>query len=85
MFLWMELLGIEDVSDVWEDLQREGVIVCPGSVMKAPFAANQGWKGFSDAAEKSPFIRISFSGATDADLMAAMKRIASVLKRRSLL
>jgi kynurenine/2-aminoadipate aminotransferase len=86
MFVWMridESTGVEDVRDVWTDLQSAGVIVCPGSVMKScstDLPLKKDGKIVS-----CRYIRVSFSSASLNDLNEGMLRLGRVLSlRRSL-
>jgi kynurenine/2-aminoadipate aminotransferase len=85
MFVWMridESTGVEDVRDVWTELQSAGVIVCPGSVMKTSpdLPLKKDGKIVS-----CRYIRVSFSSASLNDLNEGMVRLGRVLSsRRSL-
>lgn len=82
MFVWMridESTGVEDVRDVWTELQSAGVIVCPGSVMKssADLPLKKDGKVVS-----CRYIRVSFSSASIHDLNEGMVRLGRVLSLR---
>jgi kynurenine/2-aminoadipate aminotransferase len=68
MFLWLKLLGIEDSKELVEDKARSAkVLMVPG-------------QAFSPNGQKTPYVRISFSTASDSDLEAGFSRLASILK-----
>ncbi|CAM1329228.1 AADAT (predicted) [Pycnogonum litorale] len=68
MFLWMKILGVEDSTDVVEELTAKGIVFAPG-------------QGFSSRVDKpSPYIRICFSTATRVKIQKAFECLAEVLR-----
>ena len=87
MFLWVKILGIQDSFDIWDGLKAFKVIVCPGKAMlSSEFAKKdhiQGENGNSGnilQSNLSPYIRVSFSSASEEDLIEGIRRIAKVIQ-----
>mmetsp|Transcript_3319 Transcript_3319/g.4785 ORF Transcript_3319/g.4785 Transcript_3319/m.4785 type:complete len:121 (-) Transcript_3319:59-421(-) len=68
MFLWIKLLnGVSDTKALIEDkAAKANVLFVPG-------------QSFCPSGEKSPYVRASFSTASDSDLDIAMKRLAALI------
>ena len=69
MFLWIRVLGVQDASEIWDSLQAERVIVCPGRVMSAVPSV------------QSPFVRVAFSSMDVDALKEGMARLGRVLRK----
>jgi DNA-binding transcriptional MocR family regulator len=76
MFLWVRLVGVEDAGEVWQELRRAKVVCCPGGVMHC----SGGRAG--ERAAPSPFLRISYSAASEAELEEGFARLGRVLRQR---
>ncbi|XP_046566671.1 kynurenine/alpha-aminoadipate aminotransferase, mitochondrial-like isoform X2 [Haliotis rubra] len=70
MFLWMKLLGVEDSRHVCQKLIQKGAVVVQGHI-------------FCPASVNSPYIRVSFSYASEADLNKTFSWLAEILKEQS--
>jgi len=72
MFLWIKLLnGVSDTKALIEDkAAKANVLFVPG-------------QSFCPMGEKSPYVRASFSTATDDDMDVAMERLASLILTES--
>lgn len=83
MFLWIKLLFppednnnnnsssmIRDAYDIWENFLAAGVVFVPGRATH--------WRA-GDASFHSPYIRVSFSNASDECIEEGMKRLRQVL------
>ena len=81
MFLWVRLLGVEDAAEVWAALREAKVVVCPGSVMRCcpPGAVSAVGAAAPAGPLASPFLRISFSCASEAELAEGIARLGHVL------
>ena len=83
MFLWIKLIFpkdstttiIRDAYDIWGDFLAAGVVFVPGRATH--------WRGGAaaggDASFHSPYIRVSFSNASDECIEEGMKRLRHVL------
>ncbi|XP_067678835.1 kynurenine/alpha-aminoadipate aminotransferase, mitochondrial-like isoform X2 [Haliotis asinina] len=69
MFLWMKLLGVEDSRPVCQKLIQKGAVVVQGHIF-CPVSVN------------SPYIRVSFSYASEADLDKTFSWLAEILKEQ---
>jgi len=68
MFFWIEVLGTADTSELIKERARGAkVLMLPGV-------------SFSPIGAASPFVRASFSTATDVEIDTAMFRFASLLQ-----
>lgn len=75
MFLWVKLLcGVEDSTEVWEALRDAKVVVCPGRAMHC---------AGDDVGVKCPYVRVSFSAASEAELAEGMARLGAVLRQHA--
>ncbi|XP_046566672.1 kynurenine/alpha-aminoadipate aminotransferase, mitochondrial-like [Haliotis rubra] len=70
MFLWMKLLGVEDSRPVCQKLIQKGAVVVQGHI-------------FCPASVNSPYIRVSFSSASDEEMDKAFAWLAEILKEQS--
>lgn len=72
MFLWIKLLhGVTDTKALIEDkAAKANVLFVPG-------------QSFCPLNQKSPYVRASFSTASDEDFDVAMERLASLIKNDS--
>ncbi|EFN56794.1 hypothetical protein CHLNCDRAFT_144288 [Chlorella variabilis] len=70
MFMWLRLLGVEDASDIQEELREARVVVVPGRACH-PRA--------SDPSFRCPFVRVSFSHLPPEELEEGMRRLGAVL------
>eukprot|EP00898_Chlorokybus_atmophyticus_P007009 jgi/Chlat1/7309/Chrsp58S09141 len=69
MFVWLTVLGVEDTTQLCQQLvEEERVLLVPG-------------KNFRPDAKASPCIRISFSYSHDETMVEGIKRLGSFLKR----
>lgn len=74
MFMWLRLLGVQDVSDIWEELVHERVIVVPGRIAHSRAA---------DPHFKCPCVRLSYASASEEELVEGIRRLATVLRRHA--
>lgn len=73
MFMWMKLLaGITDADEILDELKENKVVVVPGRIFHALGPVPP---------ESCPFVRISFSSASDEDLTEGIARLATVMRR----
>jgi kynurenine/2-aminoadipate aminotransferase len=70
MFMWLRLEGVPDAGAIMGRLADEAVVVVPGA-----YAHCSGVR-----ARPCPHVRVSFAGASDADMEAGMARLAAVLE-----
>ncbi|XP_071118320.1 kynurenine/alpha-aminoadipate aminotransferase, mitochondrial-like [Haliotis cracherodii] len=70
MFLWMKLLGVEDSRPICQKLIQKGAVVVQGHI-------------FCPASVNSPYIRVSYSYASEEDLAKAFSWLADILKEQS--
>ena len=70
MFMWLRLEGVADAGAIAARLGEAGVVVVPGA-----YAHASGCR-----ARPCPHVRLSFAGASDADMEAGMERLARVLE-----
>jgi kynurenine/2-aminoadipate aminotransferase len=71
MFLWVKLLGVGDSTEIWEALKAEKVVLLPGRFMHCRAG---------DATFQSPFVRISFSNCSEAEVAEGIRRVGRVVK-----
>ncbi|KAK9864365.1 hypothetical protein WJX84_001908 [Apatococcus fuscideae] len=74
MFLWMRLLHCSDADDVIQQLVEAGIIVLPGRVAHFQGPCPPGG---------CPFIRMSFSKASSAEMENGISTLAWILRARS--
>lgn len=63
-----------DASDIWDELRAAQVVLLPGRAMHCRS---------KDPAFHSPYLRVSFSNASPADLEEGMRRLGGVLRARA--
>lgn len=63
-----------DSADIWDELRAAQVVLLPGCAMHCRS---------KDPAFKSPYLRVSFSNASPADLEEGMRRLGGVLRARA--
>lgn len=69
MFLWLKLINIENVRDfVFNECIPAKILILPGSTCVI--------------GEKSDYVRISFSTATNEEMEEAIKRLADLLRKK---
>lgn len=71
MFLWMRLKGVDSALELWGDMRREGVVAVPGSTLSLKNSP------------PAPFLRLSFSQASDAEFEQFCLRLRRVLEARA--
>ncbi|XP_071119658.1 kynurenine/alpha-aminoadipate aminotransferase, mitochondrial-like [Haliotis cracherodii] len=69
MFLWMKLLGVEDSRPICQKLIQKGAVVVQGHI-------------FCPASVNSPYIRVSYSYSSEADLDQGFSWLAEILRER---
>ena len=70
MFLWMKLEGLDDAGDALGRLRAARVVVVPGAYSHCS----------GSRARPCPCVRVSFAGASDAELEAGMERLGAALQ-----
>lgn len=73
MFLWLQLVHVEDAMSAFLNLKKHGIIVMPGYVSLAEKKDEDG------NAKKCPYIRISFSYASEESIRQGIERIHHIL------
>ena len=71
MFLWLELLGVDDAASLLDEMTKALVCVVPGSYFSAV-----------EPARPTPFVRVSFAYPTDDVLVEGFRRLATVLRKQ---
>lgn len=73
MFLWLKLLHVEDAMPIFLNLREHGIIVMPGYVSLVEKNDDSG------RAKHCPYIRISFSHASEESIEEGIQRISTIL------
>jgi kynurenine/2-aminoadipate aminotransferase len=73
MFLWLKIVHVEDAMPIFKKLREHGIIVMPGYVSLVEKVDGDG------VAKKCPYIRISFSHASEDSIEKGVERISHIL------
>ena len=76
MFLWLRILDVEDAMPIFVKLREHGIVVMPGYVSLVEKVDSRG------VAKKCPYIRISFSYASEDSIEQGVQRISSILSSK---